>query len=176
MKTTLLAIGTLVALGGAASAQDFNFSITNLREEADHYMAPLVIADDALSEPFLFADGYITDDFKGAILDGDPRPLNAKIGAAYAGPIMGNRNGEGPHIAAGETAAADYFIDSPRLRFYAKGGYGENEDTVITGTWDVTAEGGEVMLDLYDIGNDEGRRELVLVREGVARLVIKPNS
>jgi hypothetical protein len=175
MKTTLLTIGTLFALSSAAYAQDFNFSVTNLREEPDHYMAPLVIADDALAEPFLFVDGYITDDFKGAILDGDPRPLNAKIGAGYAGPVLGNRNGEGPHIAAGETAAADYFITSPRLRFYAKGGYGEGEDTVLTGTWDVTAEGGEIMLDLYDIGNDEGRRELVMVREDAARLVIKPN-
>lgn len=175
MKFALGALGVLCLVGTTASAQDFNFSITNLREEGDHYMAPLVIADDALSEPFLFADGYITDDFVGAILDGDPRPLNAKIGAGYAGPILGNRNGEGPHIAAGETAAADYFIDSPRLRFYAKGGYAEGEDTVITGTWDVTPEGGEILLDLYDIGHDEGRRELVKVREGVARLVIKPN-
>lgn len=175
MKTTLLAIGTFVALGGAASAQDFNFAVTNLREEPDHYMAPIVIVDDAMAQPFLFADDYITDDFVGAILEGDPRPLNAKIGDGYAGPILGNRNGEGPHIAAGETAAADYFIVSPRLRFYAKGGYGEGEDTVITGTWDVTAEGGEVVFDLYDIGHDEGRRELVIVREGVARLLITPN-
>lgn len=175
MRSTLLAVGALAGLCSTASAQDFNFSVTNLREEPDHYMAPLVIADDALAEPFLFADDYITDDFKGAILDGDPRPLNAKIGAGYAGPVLGNRNGEGPHIAAGETAVADYFITSPRLRFYAKGGYAEGEDTVITGTWDVTAEGGEIMLDLYDIGNDEGRRELVLVREDVVRLVIKPN-
>lgn len=175
MKTTLLAIGALMAFGGAASAQDFNFSITNLREEPDHYMAPLVIADDAIAQPFLFKENYITDDFVGAILDGDPRPLNAKIGTGYAGPILGNRNGEGPHIAAGETAAADYFITSPLLRFYAKGGYGEGEDTVITGTWEVTPEGGEVVFDLYDIGNDEGRRELVMVQEGVARLVITPN-
>ena len=175
MRTALLAFGVVAGLGSTAAAQDFNFSITNLREEADHYMAPLVIADDALAEPFLFAGDYITEDFIGAILDGDPRPLNAKIGAGYAGPILGNRNGEGPQIAAGETAAADYFITSPRLRFYAKGGYSEGEDTVITGTWDVTAEGGEVMLDLYDIGHDEGRQELVMVREGVARLVITPN-
>lgn len=175
LKSTLLAAGVLAVLGSAAAAQDFNFSITNLREEADHYMAPLVIADDALAQPFLFADGYLTEDFIGAILQGDPRPLNAKIGAGYAGPILGNRNGQGPHIAAGETAVADYFITSPRLRFYAKGGYGEGEDTVITGTWDVTAEGGEVVFDLYDIGHDEGRRELVMVREGVARLVITPN-
>lgn len=175
MRPALLALGALASLGSMASAQDFNFSVSNLREEADHYMAPLVIADDALAQPFLFADGYITDDFKGAILVGDPRPLNAKIGAGYAGPVLGNRNGEGPHIAAGETAAADYFITSPRLRFYAKGGYAEGEDTVITGTWDVTAEGGEVLLDLYDIGHDEGRRELVLVREDVVRLVITPN-
>lgn len=175
MKKALLALYAYTALSGAAFAQDFNFSVTNLREEADHYMAPIVIADDALAQPFLFVDGYITDDFKGAILDGDPRPLNAKIGAGYAGPVLGNRNGTGPHISAGETASADYFITSPRLRFYAKGGYAEGEDTVLTGTWDVTPEGGEVLLNLYDIGHDEGRRELVVVREGAARIVIKPN-
>jgi hypothetical protein len=175
MRNRILATAVLVLAGGAATAQDFNFSVTNLREEADHYMAPIVIVDDAIAEPFLFADGYLTEAFIGAILDGDPRPLNAQIGNGYAGPVLGNRNGEGPHIAAGETAAADYFITSPRLRFYAKGGYAEGEDTVITGTWDVTAEGGEVVLDLYDIGHDEGRRELVVVREDVARIVISPN-
>ena len=175
MKNALLAMGVLALAGTAASAQDFNFSVTNLREEPDHYMAPIVIVDDAMAEPFLFADGYLTEDFIGAILNGDPRPLNARIGAGYAGPVLGNRNGEGPHIAAGETAAADYFITSGRLRFYAKGGYSEGEDTVITGAWDVTPEGGEILLDLYDIGHDEGRRELVVVREGVVRLVITPN-
>lgn len=175
MRQTILAIGALVLAAGGASAQDFNFSVTNLREEADHYMAPIVIVDDAMAEPYLFADGYLTEDFIGAILQGDPRPLNAKIGAGYAGPVLGNRNGEGPHIAAGETAAADYFITSQRLRFYAKGGYSEGEDTVITGTWDVTPEGGEILLDLYDIGHDEGRREMVVVKEGVVRLVITPN-
>ena len=175
MRHALLAVGALALAASAASAQDFNFSVTNLREEPDHYMAPIVIVDDAMAEPFLFADGYLTEDFIGAILDGDPRPLNARIGAGYAGPVLGNRNGQGPHIAAGETAAADYFITSERLRFYAKGGYSEGEDTVITGTWDVTPEGGEILLDLYDIGHDEGRRELVTVREGVVRLVITPN-
>jgi hypothetical protein len=175
MRHGILAIGTLLLAGGAASAQDFNFSVSNLRAEADHYMAPIVIVDDAMAEPFLFADGYLTEGFIDAILNGDPRPLNAQIGAGYAGPVLGNRNGTGPHISAGETAAVDYFITSERLRFYAKGGYSEGEDTVITGTWDVTPEGGEILLDLYDIGHDEGRRELVVVQEGVVRLVITPN-
>jgi hypothetical protein len=173
MKRTAAAIFLAVMSASSALAQDYKFSVTNQREEG-HYMAPLVIVDAAISEPFLFTDGKLSPEFVAAILDGDPRPLNARIGAGYAGPVLGKFNG-GPHIGGGETAEADYFITANMLRFYAKGGYGEGEDTLITGVWDIATGGGEVMLNLYDIGHSEGTNKLTLVKEGVARLVITPN-
>ena len=176
MKTSIWA-ASLVALIGAAPvlAQDYNVTVTNLMEPGNT-IAPLIVVDAVLASPFMFnEDGTLSDDFVATILEGDPRPMNGKIGAGVAGPVLGSSGVQGVLIDGGETATTDMFIMSNTLRFYAKGSYGEGEDTVISGVHDIATGGGTILLNRYDIGHSEGTNTITLVDEGVVRVVITPN-
>jgi hypothetical protein len=176
MKTVMV-VAAIALLGVApALAQDYKFTVTNmLPEEESSLIAPIIVLDSALAEPFMFADGYLSEDFINTILDGDPRPMNGKIGAGVAGPILGQSGPAGVQIAGGETAEADLFVESNTLRFYAKGSYGDGSDQVISGVWDIAMGGGTLMLNRYDIGHSEGSNEITLVDEGVVKIVITAN-
>lgn len=174
MKTALTAAAIVLAATVPAFAQDYNISVTNLMP-AGNAVAPLIVLDAARAEPFMFTDGQISDDYRNTILEGDPRPLNGKIGDGVAGPVLGTSGPPGVLIDGGETAAADMFIFANTLRFYAKGRYGEGEDKVISGVYDLSTGPGTMLLNLYDIGHSEGTNEVTLVQEGVLEVVITRN-
>ncbi|SMY09353.1 hypothetical protein [Flavimaricola marinus] len=174
MKTFYAA--TMMAVLGAAPAfaQDYNVTVTNNMPEGQ-VMAPLIVLDAVAAAPFLFnEDGSFTEDYLNTILEGDPRPLNGKIGDGVAGPVLGTSGPPGVLIAGGETASADMFIFGNTLRFYAKGDYTEG-DTVISGVFDISTGGGTVLLNRYDIGHTEGTNEITLIDEGIVEVVITPN-
>lgn len=174
MKAIAYAAGLAVCAAGAAQANDYNFTVTNLMAEGT-LMAPLIIVDANLAEPIMFDAGKPSEAFVTTILEGDPRPMNGKIGAGVAGPVLGKSGPPGVLIDGGETASTDLFIEASTLRFYAKASFSTGEDIVVSGVWDIAMGGGTLMLNSYDIGHDEGTNKVTLVEEGVARLEITAN-
>lgn len=174
MKTVFAAAALAVLAGAPAFAQDYNFTVTNMMGEGKT-MAPLIVLDAAKSEPIMFSGGYLSEAFLNTVLTGDPRPMNGKIGAGVAGPVLGTSGPPGVLIAGGETAAADLFIESNTLRFYAKSAYGEGEDKVVSGVWDISMGGGTLMLHSYDIGHSEGTKEITVAKENAVKVVITRN-
>lgn len=169
-----LAAAAAALIAGPALANDFNIKVTSMLPEGK-MIAPLIILDATLAEPFLFTDGYLSEDFVTTVLEGDPRPMNGKIGAGVAGPVLGKSGPPEVLINGGETAETDLFIESSTIRFYAKGSYGPGADTVISGVYDLAMGGGTIMLNRYDIGQSEGTNEITLVDEGVVKVVITAN-
>lgn len=174
MKFKSVVAALALCTGSAAMAQDYNFEVTSMLPE-DRLIAPIIVLDDKLSDAFLFTDGYLSEDFVNTVLAGDPRPMNGKIGAGVAGPVLGTSGPPGVQIKGGEVAVTDLYIEANTLRFYAKGAYGEGSDTVISGVWDIAMGGGTLMLNEYDIGHSEGTNEITLVQEGVVKVVITRN-
>lgn len=170
--TTALAIAVLGAL--PTLAQDYHIRVTNMLPEGQT-IAPLIVLDATLAEPFLFTDGKMSEDYVTTVLQGDPRPMNGKIGAGVAGPVLGKSGPPGVMIAGGEVAETDLFIESNTLRFYAKGSYGPGEDKVISGVHDISMGGGTFFLNRYDIGHSEGTNEITLVDENVVKVEITRN-
>ncbi|KQI68801.1 hypothetical protein AN189_07950 [Loktanella sp. 3ANDIMAR09] len=155
-----------------AIAQDYKFTVTN---NSEFDMAPLIVLDSALSDPLLFADGGLSEEFKGVALEGDPRPMNGKVGAGVAGPVFGTSGPPEVWFAPGETGSADMFIESNTLRFYAKLDYADGADTIVSGVYDIAMGDGTIQLDLYDTGISEGTNEITRVAEGVVEVVIIEN-
>ena len=173
MKQLVAAASLAVCAASAASAQDYNVTVTNNMTEG--VIAPLIVVDAVLASPVMFnEDGTLSAAFVDTILNGDPRPMNGTMPEAVAGPVLGTSGPPGVLIAAGETASADMFIFSNVIRFYAKGDYAAG-DRVISGVYDISMGGGTISLNLYDIGNDEGTNEITLVQEGAVTVVITPN-
>jgi len=175
MKTIFTAAAFAVLGAVPTFAQDYNVTVTNLMPEGK-IIAPIIVLDDALSQPFLFNEGGgLSEDFVTTILEGDPRPMNGKIGAGVAGPVLGKSGPPGVLINGGETATTDLYLLSNTLRFYAKAGYAPGSDYVISGVFDIAMGGGTVFLNRYDIGHNEGTNEVTLVEEAVVKVVITPN-
>lgn len=175
MKTVFAAAALAAISALPAMAQDYNVTVTNLMPEGNT-IAPLIVVDAVAATPIMFnEDGTLSDLFVTTILEGDPRPMNGKMPEAVAGPVLGTSGPPGVMIAGGETASADMFIFSNTIRFYAKGSYGPDADTVISGVYDISMGGGTVKLNRYDIGRSEGTNEITLVDEGVVEVVIKAN-
>ena len=174
MKTTFAA-AALAVLAVPAMAQDYNITVTNNMPEGNT-IAPIIVVDALLASPIMFnADGTMSDMYRTTVLEGDPRPMKGKIGDGVAGPVLGTAGPPGVLIAGGETATADMFIFANTIRFYAKGSYGPDADTVISGVYDISTGPGTVQLNRYDIGASEGTNEITLVDEGVVTVVIKAN-
>lgn len=172
MKTFIAAAALAVCAGSTASAQDFNFKVTNLRSEGS--IAPLIVLDAVKASPVLFTDeGAMTEPYITTVLEGDPRPMNGTMPDAVAGPVLGTSGPPGVYIDAGEVAMSDMFIFGNTLRFYAKDNTAG--DVVVTGVYDISAGPGTVLLNAYDIGHDEGTMEMTLVEEGVIEVVITSN-
>lgn len=175
MKTTFAAAALAVLGAVPAMAQDYNVTVTNNMPEGNT-IAPLIVVDALLASPIMFNDdGSMSDLYRTTILKGDPRPMNGKIGDGVAGPVLGTSGPPGVLIAGGETATADMFIFGNTIRFYAKGSYGPDADTVISGVYDISTGPGTIHLNRYDIGASEGTNEITLVDEGVVTIVIKAN-
>lgn len=172
---TLFAAAALTALSAVpALAQDYNITVTN---NSSGTIAPLIALDALRASEIMFnEDGTLSDLFRTTILEGDPRPMNGKMPEAVAGPVLGTSGPPGVLIAAGETASTDLFlIGTNTLRFYAKGSYGPDADTVISGVYDISMGGGTFTLNHYDIGASEGTNEITLIEEGVVSVTITPN-
>jgi len=174
MKIALGLTAALVLSAAPAMAQDYKVTVTNLKP-AGSVIAPLMVLDASIAEPFMFADGKMTEDFINTIIEGDPRPLATKIGDGVAGPVLGTSGPPGVLIDGGETAVADMFIFANTIRFFAKGSYGEGEDKMISGVYDISAGPGTFKLNLYDIGHSEGTGEITLAEEGVIEVTIARN-
>ena len=174
MKQFLLAAAATTIGTVSAHAADYKFTATNMMD-AGHRIAPLVIVDAANAESTMFDLGKMTELYTNTVLRGDPRPMNGKMPTAVYGAILGKSGPPGVQIDGGETASVDFYVVGSTLRFFAKGSYGEGEDTVISGVWDIAMGGGEVMLHRYDIGYSEGTGEITLVEENAVKLVITKN-
>lgn len=174
MKTIYAATALAVLSAAPALANDYKVTVTN---NSDKTIAPLIVLDALGASKVMFnEDGTISDAFRTTILEGDPRPMNGTMPEAVAGPVLGTSGPPGVLIAAGETASADMFIIGPNtLRFYAKGSYAPDTDTVISGVYDISMGGGTFTLNLYDIGASEGTNEITLIEEGVVSVTIAPN-
>ncbi|MFK7877227.1 MAG: hypothetical protein AB8B71_15850 [Paracoccaceae bacterium] len=174
MKTVYAAAAFAVLGTVPAMAQDYNVTVTNNTENT---IAPVIALDALLAAPIMFnEDGTMSDDFVTTVLEGDPRPMNGKMPEAVAGPILGTSGPPGVLIAAGETASADMFlIGTNTLRFYAKGNYGPDADTVVSGVYDISMGGGTFTLNRYDIGASEGTNEITLVEEDAVTVTITLN-
>lgn len=174
MKISMIAATAALLAAAPAVAKDYKFKVTSMMPEGT-LIAPLIVVDTALAEPIMFENGKISEAFKNTILQGDPRPMNGKIGDGVAGPVLGKSGPPGVLIAGGETAEADMFILSNTLRFYAKSSFNPEDDKVISGVYDITMGGGTIMLNEYDIGHTEGTNEITLVKEGVVKVEITAN-
>lgn len=174
MKSLTLATGIAILAGSAATAADFNFTVTNMMAEGT-LMAPLIVVDATRAEAIMFEGGKPSEAFVNTILTGDPRPMNGTMPDAVAGPVLGTSGPPEVLIDGGETASADMFIEASTLRFYAKAAHDEGDDTMISGVWDIATGGGELMLHRYDIGHTEGTGEITLVEENVVKVVITEN-
>lgn len=174
MKTVFAAATVAVFSAVSAMAQDYNVTVTN---NTGGTIAPVIALDALRAAPIMFnEDGTMSEDFITTILEGDPRPMNGKMPEAIAGPILGTSGPPGVLIAAGETASADMFlIGTNTLRFYAKGSYGPDADTVVSGVYDISMGGGTFTLHRYDIGASEGTNEITLVEEDAVTVTIKAN-
>lgn len=174
MKSLFFAVGVGMLAATAATAADYNFTVTNLMDEGK-MTAPLIIVDAARAESTMFDGGKLSEAFITTILKGDPRPMNGTMPNAVVGPVLGTSGPPKVWINGGETASADMWVEGSTLRFYAKGNYGPNSDTVISGVWDVSMGGGTVLLHRYDIGHSEGTGEITLVQENAMKVVITEN-
>ncbi|RPE72131.1 hypothetical protein EDD53_1274 [Pacificibacter maritimus] len=173
MKTLITAATLAVCAASAATANDYNISVTN--NMAEGVIAPLIVVDAVKASPVMFTpEGGLSEAFVTTILEGDPRPMNGTMPDAVAGPVLGKSGPPGVLIAAGETASADMFLFGDVIRFYAKGDYTDG-DSVISGVYDISMGGGTVLLNRYDIGHTEGTNEITLVDEGVVEVVITAN-
>ncbi len=174
MKSLLMAAVLAMLAGSMSSAQDYNITVTNMMDPGD-IMAPLIVVDAVRANPTMFDGGKLSEAFTNTILTGDPRPMNGTMPMAVAGPVLGTSGPPGVLIDGGETASADMYIEASTLRFYAKGDYGEETDSVISGVWDIAMGGGTLMLHRYDIGHFEGTGEITLVEENAVKVVITRN-
>lgn len=173
MKTFIAAAAMAVCAASTANAQDYNFTVTNNSTGGD--IAPLIVLDAIKASPVMFTEeGAMTEAYVTTILEGDPRPMNGSMPDAVAGPVLGTSGPPGVYIANGETATADMFIFGNTLRFYAKASY-DDGDHVVQGVYDISAGPGTILLNRYDIGNDEGTNTLTLVEEGAVEVVITAN-
>jgi len=174
MRTVFAAAAFAAIAAVPAMAQDYNVSVTN---NSGGTIAPLIAVDALRASAIMFnEDGTLSDAYRTTILEGDPRPMNGKMPEAIAGPVLGTSGPPGVLIADGETAVADMFlIGTNTLRFYAKGSYGPDADTVISGVYDISMGGGTFTLNHYDIGASEGTNEITLIEEGVVTVTITAN-
>lgn len=171
MKTHILVTGMVLA-GSAALANDYNFKVTNMLSQGQ-LVAPLVIVDAAAAEATLFSGSEMSDDFKLVAVDGDPRPMNGKMEEAVAGLVFGTAGPPGVLFDGGETGEADIYIPSTTIRFYAKDE--SCSDCIISGVWDIAMGGGELLLNSYTTGQEDGSGEIRLRSQGVLKVVMTKN-
>lgn len=155
-------------------AQDYHITVTN---NTDGTIAPVIVLDALLAAPIMFnEDGTMSDDYIATVVEGDPRPMNQKMPEAVAGAVLGTSGPPGVLLAAGESAEADMFlVGTNTLRFYAKGSYGPDADTVIAGVYDISKGPGTFTLDHFDIGVSERTKEITQIGEDALTVTITPN-
>lgn len=171
MKTFLMAAGLAVA-GAAASADDYNFSVTNMMDEGS-MIAPLVVLNATLAEPVMFSGNDMSDAFKTVATEGDPRPMNGDMPDAVAGVVLGDAGPPEVLIDGGKTFAMDMFIFGTTLRFFAKDE--SCADCIISGVYDIAMGGGEVMLHSFSTGQADGSGEITVAKENAVKVVITAN-
>lgn len=168
MKPVLPLIGLGLCIAQAAAADSYTITVTN--RMSDELLAPIAVTS-AVNDPALFEGRYVTQAAETQILTGDPSAVVAAISAV--GVVHGNDGPPGVLLAAGGSVTFNYETDATALRILAMVAPTMVPDTYVTGVADIqAADSVTLLLDRFDIGNDEGTHVRSQIDVGAAQIQI----
>ncbi|MDE4061913.1 hypothetical protein [Phaeobacter gallaeciensis] len=168
MKPFLPLVGLGLCIAQVAAADTYTITVTN--RMSDELLAPIAVTS-AVNDPALFDGPYVTQAAETQILTGDPSAVVASIGAV--GVVHGNDGPPGVLLAPGDSVTFDYETDATALRILAMVAPTMLPDTYVAGIADLqAADGVTLILDRFDIGNDEGTHVRTQIAEGAAQIQI----
>jgi hypothetical protein len=170
MKKITIAAAFLVMTSGAAFADNYTITVTN--NLADELLAPIVVT--STSHDIDFFDGvYVTPAAEEQILTGDPARIVERIGADMVAVGHGEDGPPGVLLAPGDSVTFEFDTDATSLRILAMVAPTMVPDHYVTNVVDIQAiTEVTVVLDRFDIGNDEGTMTRTSVGTGAATVVI----
>lgn len=167
---TIKTLLTSVAFGlisGSAFAGTYSVTVTNNLE--GELLAPILIAD-AKYDSEIFDMGYVTPEAEHQILTGDPGKLAARIGPdAMVG--HGMDGPPGVLLAAGKSVTFEITTEAHSVRVISMVAPTMVPDNYVTAVVDLgMGDMASQTLDRFDIGHDEGTKNVKQVGEAVASI------
>ncbi len=170
MKFKKSFIAAAVLIGGINSAFAETYSVTVTNTMSEELLAPVLVAP-ASADSNIFDGHYVTAEAETQILTGDPASLAGKIGSS-ATVAHGEDGPPGVLLAPGKSITFDVDTDADLVRIISMVAPTMVPDNFLSAVVDLNAPL-VVTLDRYDIGHDEGSKNISHVKGGGATVSVK---
>jgi hypothetical protein len=170
MKMIQSALLTATLLSAAAVAQAGSYEITVTNNLADELLAPVLVAPVG-QDSKIFMGNYVSNEAETQILTGDPGKLAKKIGRE-ATVAHGSDGPPGVLLAPGKSITFTVKTDADSVRLISMVAPTKVPDNFVSSVVNLGAPL-SVTLDRYDIGHNEGSKQVSHVGNSAATVTIK---
>ncbi|MCG8426435.1 MAG: hypothetical protein MI754_03655 [Chromatiales bacterium] len=164
---TLVAGIALFSLHSTAHADSYNITVTNHMDK--ELLAPVLVAP-VSADPNIFKKQYVTQEAETQILTGDPAKLAERIGNDVT-VAHGNDGPPGVLLAPGKSISFKVKTKASAVRLISMVAPTKVPDNFVTGIINLKAPV-DITLERYDIGHNEGNKEISHVSTGSATVKI----
>jgi hypothetical protein len=161
MKKTAMILAATTVLAGCALFQPERvgqsagreYTITVKNTLAKERLAPVLVVGDA-DDRKIWVGGYVSPEAHTQFTTGNPGPLAA---------VLGGDQGQPGKVAVGEEITFTFRTTAARARITAMVHPDFTPDNYVTALVDLKAVPATLVLERFDIGDDEGRKSVVKV-------------